>query len=495
MGISFSEFKSLANSCSVIPVSETVVYDAQTPLTAFYQFKDDDAFVFLEGVSSHERHNRYSYLALDPHLSVTVSQDGYAIVEDGVKSSHAGGVYDAIESVLGRFSYPESMPDFYGGLLGNLSYECVTHLESVPVADKRALGTPLAAFIMPRVVLIFDRLYHTMTIVRSVFLPEQSLTEDVLRDLYDVALEDIVRIKRRCESSTPVEPVFLLNTIDNYDTLHAKINCSKNAFLGNVNRCKRYIEDGDIFQVQISRRAQVAFEKDPFLLYRYLRNFNPSPLLVYMKLQDYSLISSSPEILVNVQDGRMDIRPIAGTRKRYSSDKDEAAIIQELLDDPKERAEHVMLVDLARNDVGRACELDSVSVNELMIIEKYAHVIHMVSDVSGQLKEKYSAVDALKFGFPAGTVTGAPKIRAMEIIAECEQDQREFYSGGVVFFDFKNNLKTALAIRSILVKDKVASTQAAAGIVADSISEMEFKESENKMRSCLSAMAQFGENS
>jgi len=489
----FDDFCRLANSYNTIPITQELVFDAHTPLTVFNQFKDEPSFVFLEGVSIHQRYGRYSYLALDPHKSICCYQDAYDVIQGDDTERFSGTVYDALEHELSLISYPEESPAFYSGIIGNLSYECLHHLDHIQAPQQRDLKTPYAAFMIPKTLLVFDTLYHKLSIVKVVFLDQSVMySEADLKRLYDDAFNDIHALKKKCSALSPVEPVFLFNDVQNYDEISYDCNVSKDDFLKGVSRCKEYIVEGDIFQVQLSRRARMPYQKDPFLLYRYLRNFNPSPLLFYIKLANYSLVGASPEILVNVADNDMTIRPIAGTRKRYSRSRSEEAIVEELLTDEKEKAEHIMLVDLARNDVGRACELDSVAVNELMIIEKYAHVIHMVSDVSGRLRQDASVVDALKYGFPAGTVTGAPKIRAMEIIAELEQEQREFYSGGVVFFDFKKNLKTALTIRSICVADDMAYTQAAAGIVADSIEEMEFKESENKMRSCLSAMSQCG---
>jgi anthranilate synthase component 1 len=491
LNLTKDHFLSLAQSHNTIPICEELVFDAHTPLAVFNQFKQEDSFVFLEGLSTHQRYGRYSYLALDPYKSLLCYENSYNVIKGDLKETFSGTVYDALETELAAIKYPDESPEFYSGIIGNLSYECLHHLDAVTPPKQRSLKTPYASFMIPKTLLVFDTLYHKLTIVRVVFL-DGRLSQEALETLYDDACNEIVRLKEKCATLPPIEPVFLFNDVQNYDDIDYTCNITKEEFLSGVTRCKKYIFEGDIFQVQLSRRASMPYQNDPFLLYRYLRNFNPSPLLFYIKLANYCLVGASPEILVNVEDNQMRIRPIAGTRKRYSRSRSEAEIIEELVTDEKEKAEHIMLVDLARNDVGRACNYDSVSVNDLMIIEKYAHVIHMVSDVSGNLREDASVVDALKYGFPAGTVTGAPKIRAMEIIAELEHEQREFYSGGVVFFDFKNNLKSALTIRSICVVDQVAYTQAAAGIVADSIEEMEFKESENKMRSCLSAMAQCG---
>lgn len=494
MPISFETFKQYAQTYNTIPIFEQLVFDAHTPLTAFYQFKDEPNYVFLEGVSPHAQHGRFSYLGLDPELTCECFSHDYKLTKNKTVTQHKGTTFDALNHLLNHYTYPPDCPDYFTGILGNLSYECIHHYETIAKPPIRELNTPDAAFMIPKTMLIFDKLYHTLTICITTFLdPKTNLNDTHLTPIYNQAITQLNKIKQKCMNPTTISPAILFNQIDNYDQLNYNINIDKDTFLNHVNRCKDYIEAGDIFQIQISRRASIDYSNDPFLLYRYLRNFNPSPLLFNIKLANYSLIGASPEILVNVEQNIMSIRPIAGTRKRYSRKQSESEIIEELSTDPKEKAEHIMLVDLARNDVGRACKLNSVDVKDLMIIEKYAHVIHMVSAVEGHLKPQYSAVDALKYGFPAGTVTGAPKIRAMEIIAELETQQREFYSGGVVFFDFKNNLKSALTIRSICVANGKAYTQAAGGIVADSIPEMEFKETENKMRSSLSAMAQCGD--
>jgi anthranilate synthase component I len=494
MTISKNEFHMLAKSNTGIVLSKQLVFDTSTPLSVFNRFKSEDNVVFLEGVSTHEQHGRYSYLAIDSHLSIVCEKSTYKIIKDKNETTVSGTVYDALENVLNKYKFPKDTPNFQAGILGNLTYECIEHLENIAITSNRELNTPYAAFMVPKTILVFDRFYHSVTICHSIFLDSATTyTESKLNELYSIGLKKINSVIAKIESPDKIEPTFLLNTINNYDKIDYSCNVSKDKFLDNVKKCLTYIKNGDIFQIQVSRRASIKYSNDPFHLYRYLRNFNPSPLLFNIKLANYQLIGASPEILVNVSNNTMSIRPIAGTRKRYSSTKSEAEIIRELQTDEKEKAEHIMLVDLARNDVGRACACDSVKVNQLMGIEKYAHVIHMVSDVSGTLKPNLTSVDALKYGFPAGTVTGTPKIRAMEIIAELESVHREFYSGGVVFFDFNRNLKTALSIRTICIKDKIAYTQAAGGVVADSIPEMEFKETENKMRSSLSAMAQFGD--
>ena len=488
--LNLETFSSLLKSQPLVSLSKTIVLDAETPVTVLYRFLNDGDFVFLEGISEQVKHDRFSYLGLNPYLTITCNDDSFELKYDnGTVVTETGNVYTFLESLMEKYrlSLSEHNSPFQSGILGNICYEYFTHLEDVKLPKERSMGLPWAKFIVPRTMLVFDNLYNRVTVVENTFSESISSSEIAYEEAQ--ARLDMTLNKLRKPLTQEILP--LPNDIDPYDVIDHEINVSQETFEKNIAVCKDYISAGDIFQIQVSRRSIVPFENDPILLYRYLRNYNPSPLLYYLKFDDFALIGASPEILVNVEDRKMVIRPLAGTRKRYSKEKTESEICEELVTNEKEIAEHIMLVDLARNDIGRACELGSVKVTELMSTEKYTHVIHMVSEVEGQLREECGPIDALKFGYPAGTVTGTPKIRAMEIISELETDQREFYSGGVIFLDFTGDLKSALAIRSIAVKDGVAYTQAAAGIVADSVPEDEFKETKNKMRSCLSAMHQF----
>ncbi len=493
MVISREDFISLCSTQSVVSFSETMVLDMETPVTVLSRLKDYPDLVLLEGISEQVKHDRYSYIGFDAYLKITCHASFYALnFKSGKTSTATGNFYDFLEGIMARYSLAKgSQAPFSCGLMGSMSYECVSYLESIPLPQKRSLNTPLATFIVPHFVIIFDNLTHQVSVYRNCF------TEDVAPSdygaLYDANLKDLQSVLGLLLAplSHAISP--LDDLIGNYDVLKGEASVDEATFKSQVQRCQEYIKAGDIFQIQVSRRVSLPFTGDPFDLYRYVRNYNPSPLLFYLKFGDVYLMGASPEILVTCMDRKMVIRPLAGTRKRYSKDKTESEIIQELIHDPKEIAEHIMLVDLARNDIARACELGSVKVTELMNTEKYTHVIHMVSEVEGHLTPESTAVDALKYGFPAGTVTGTPKIRAMEIISELEVEQREFYSGGVVFLDFQGDLKSALTIRSMLVTDGRVYTQSAAGIVADSIPEMEFKETNNKMRSCLSAMMQLSD--
>ena len=466
-----------------------MVMDYFTPISVIAGFLSEPAFVFLESISENHKHDRFSYFGFDPFLTIEGHHNGvFLIYSDGRREEREQTIYDCLNELTDHYALTDN-PDslFSSGIMGTLSYECAQFCESVQVPEKRSLSTPIASFIIPRKLLIFDNLFNTLTLVCNVFQDDAIGQTQEAR--YETAVSELNALETRVAAKVEIQP--LGDLVDPFEPICSTCSTGKADFLEKIERAKTYIREGDIFQVQISRRVSIEVDADPFMLYRYLRYQNPSPFLFYIKLNDMHLLGASPELLVDVEDRTMTIRPIAGTRKRFSKHRSESEIIDELINDEKEKAEHVMLVDLARHDIGRSCEYGSVRVEELMIIEKYSHVIHMVSDVKGHLRDNYSAIDALKFGFPAGTVSGAPKIRAMEIITELEDCQREFYSGGVIFADFRGNLKSTLTIRALLVKDSVAYTQAAAGVVADSIPEMEYKETENKMRACLSAMHKF----
>lgn len=493
LNISKQQFIEQYSTEKVVSVNRKIVLDVATPVSVMHRFLDERYFVFLESISEHTKYDRFSFFAFDPYIVLNAYPDKITEeYEDGHIETVKENLYDYLDTLLKKYHYKsDSMQPFQAGILGYMSYECVQYLENINFPAERELDTPLATFIMPKFVLIFDNLFNTLTLVRNVYT-DRHQTEDASA-LYDTVLQQLDQLEKKI--FTPLKSVILpFELIDRNVNIPYHCNVDEKSFMSQVEKCKQYIKDGDIFQIQVSRRCHIDLVEDDLnkvMLYRYLRYQNPSPFLFYLKLLEDAFIGASPEILVNVDDRVMTIRPIAGTRKRFSNSRSEKEIEQELINDEKEKAEHIMLVDLARHEIGHACKYGSVNVNELMVVEKYSHVIHMVSDVTGELKDSKSAIDALKYGFPAGTVTGAPKIRAMEIISELETKQREFYSGGIIFLDFLGNLKSALTIRSMYVKNNRAYTQAAAGIVADSIPEMEYKETENKLRSCLSAMHKF----
>ncbi|RAP34469.1 hypothetical protein DID77_00820 [Candidatus Marinamargulisbacteria bacterium SCGC AG-439-L15] len=482
------DFTQTIQTQKVVSLYKQVVMDTETALATLLKFSDHSHFVFFESISANIKHDRFSYFGFDPHVKIICLADKIILAyASGKTQTITENLYDFLNTLCKDYQVPHNKDEkFYCGLMGYMSYECMSFLEDIPLSKKRDLNMPFAEFILPRNMIIIDNLFNTVSIVRNVF---QDPSVSNLDDYYDSEVSKLnTVITTLLNPPTKSYPPIDTQLSQDIDPSTYDCNFNKEEFIRKTKQCKEYIKKGDIFQIQVSRRVKTKLHEDPSTLYRQLRNHNPSPFLFYLRFEESHLMGASPEILVGVSDNKMTIRPLAGTRKRFSSHRTEQEIEDELLSDEKERAEHIMLVDLARNDIGRACEIGSVHVNELMSIEKYRHVIHMASEVEGTLKPNCTAIDALKYGFPAGTVSGTPKIRAMEIISELESIQREFYSGGVIFIDFQNNLKSSLIIRSMYAKNGHVYTQAAAGIVADSIPELEYKETENKMRACLKVM-------
>ncbi|UJF34230.1 anthranilate synthase component I family protein [Paenibacillus hexagrammi] len=489
------EFINCAQRATVVPLSEKLILDGETPISLIYRFLDKPDLFMLEGIIGSQKHDRFSYLGFDSYMTVVCYEDHVEIQYDnGEKEIRTGNLFDILQQLKKRYqAVTDSTEKYQNGLIGFLTYECVQFVENVSFPQSRELETPLARFVAPRNLVVIDNLDRSVSVIRNVFIEETkqgSLEETYHRE--QMKLQQLVQ-----EVLAPLEehvPLLTKQAVgpEPHETVS---NTSREEFIRNALACKEYISSGDIFQVQISRRNRMLLQAEPIEIYRQLRHLNPSPFMFFIKFDGCFLIGASPELLVKVENGLVYHRPIAGTRKRHSATRTEAEIVQELLQDEKEIAEHVMLVDLARNDMGRVCKPGTIHVDELMGTEFYSHVIHMVSNVQGRLQEGQDAIDALRTSFPAGTVTGAPKIRAMEIITEMEKVQREFYSGGILFLDFQGNLKCALTIRTIFVKDDYCYTQAAAGMVADSVPEHEYAETENKMKACLQAMSMKKRNS
>jgi anthranilate synthase component 1 len=477
-------FQSLSQTYNVISIQKKVLLDTETPISIYRRFEHYDEIFLLE---SSPGHDRYSYIGFDNYKTITC-HDSHVEISTGVDnevSRESGNVFEILERLNKRYqSPPDDINKYTNGIVGFLTYECVQYIEKIQFPPKRTLELPMAKFILPRNIIVLDHLDHSITVVRNVFLEEGDAGSELVYDKECSALLEVMD-----KLLQPLATVESLEFADDDQMAELTTNITRDVYLHNSSTCKEYICDGDIFQIQLSRRISTAYTGSTFDLYRYLRHINPSPFMFFIKFKEECLVGASPELLVKVEDHKMYLRPIAGTRKRNSSDRPESEIIHELKNDPKEKAEHIMLVDLARNEVARVCKAGSVRVTELMGIEKYSHVIHMVSYVEGEMQDQYDSLDALKSSFPAGTVTGAPKIRAMEIISELETEQREFYAGGILFMDFQGNLKSSITIRSMLVKDGKIHTQAAAGTVYDSIPEMEYLETENKMKACLTTMS------
>lgn len=480
--LNFIEFQKLASKGNVIPVYSCFVADLLTPVSAFLRLQtvSEKAFL-LESVEGGEKTARYSFLGCQPFSTIRYSEN---IIEEecnGERKSFEGNIFDYLKLLFQKYKpvRDSGLPRFTGGAVGFFGYETVRLLEEIPKNKSDGLELPEALWMLFDTVLVFDHLTHQIYIITNVFLNDN---EESLRFKYDEACEKIEFTKNTLEKEIQIIKNNVSNSFDIYS------NLTKGEFCQAVSKAKEYIETGEIFQVVLSQRFHKEIDVTPLNIYRALRVINPSPYLYFLKIEDMSIIGSSPELLVRVEDGTVDVRPIAGTRPRGKDEEEDQRLMQELRKDEKERAEHIMLVDLGRNDVGRVSQYGSVEVTELMTIEKYSHVMHLVSNVRGRLKPELRAIDALKACFPAGTVSGAPKIRAMEIISELEPINRGVYAGALGYLDFCGNLDTCIAIRTIVTKGKQAFFQAGAGIVADSIPEREFNETLEKASALKAAI-------
>lgn len=477
------EYLRLSKDYSVVPVFWEVAADLETPIAAFKKVAAGPAYL-LESVSGGEFLGRYSFIGLEPFLIFRAKGNCGRISGEGPEQHFTGSPLKALAALLAALRGPHlpCLPRFYGGGVGYFGYDLVRHLERLPVQAVDDLELDDCHLIFTRVVLIFDHVKHRLTVVvntRPGDNPERSYRE---------AEEKIGAVLAAL--SRPVELAREINL--SVTPARVVANMEKEEFLTAVRRAKEYIRAGDILQVVLSQRFARDFSGDPLQVYRRLRMINPSPYLFYLDLGDPVIVGSSPEMLIRVEEGVVQTRPIAGTRPRGENAAADEALAVELLNDPKERAEHVMLVDLSRNDLGRVCLPGTVRVPEFMVIEKYSHVMHIVSAVEGRLAPEYSALDALAASFPAGTVSGAPKVRAMEIIEELEPVRRGIYAGAIGYLSFTGNLDTCIAIRTIVICKGKAYVQAGAGIVADSDPEREYAETLNKAQALLTTLGAAG---
>jgi anthranilate synthase component I len=481
------EFIKLAKRGNVIPVYREISADFDTPLSAFLKIDDKRHSFLFESVEGGEKIGRYSFLGSNPRSVIESKGKRFSITgqKDTVVLSNANP-FDEIAKFMKKFCFVEvkGLPRFCGGLIGYIGYDAVRFIEKIPDTCKPELNLPDIRLMLTDTLLVFDRVSHTIKVVSNAFINQNSKIS-ALR-AYNAAVRDIEGLIGTIEKPLkhnlgPVEKA------RNADKI--KSNLSKNDFKNNVLKAKKYIKAGDIIQVVLSQRFHADFNGDPINIYRALRSINPSPYMFYISFKDFKLIGSSPEIMVRGEKGIAQVRPIAGTRPRGKDERQDITFEKSLLNDKKELAEHLMLVDLGRNDLGRVCKPGSVKVNDFMVIERYSHVMHIVSDCTGKLLPKADAIALLKASFPAGTVAGAPKIRAMEIIDELEGARRGPYAGCVGYISFSGNLDTCITIRTILLKGNKAYVQAGAGIVADSIPEKEYQETVNKAKGMFRAIA------
>ena len=482
---SFKEFCLLTKQGNLIPVYQELLMDLETPLSFFKRLERDRYAFLLESVEGSERWARYSFLGTRPYLVFKSRGKEIDIIEDGKKKSlTADSPLQVLEGLLKdvRPVRVEGVPPFFGGALGYVAYDAVEQFHDIPNTKKDPLGMPEIFFIFVQTLVAFDNLKHTIKVIDNVRLNGSAN----LRDAYN---KSIARI-RKLVSSLEKKPKGMEARDLSQTGRERKIrsNLTPQAFQSAVRKAKDYIEAGDIIQVVLCQKLETETQADPFEIYRALRFINPSPYMYYLELEGLRVIGSSPETMVRLTDKTIELRPIAGTRRRGSTPAEEKELEADLLADPKEKAEHIMLVDLGRNDVGRVAEIGSVEVNELMAVERYSHVIHLVSNVRGRLATAKSPFDLFVSAFPAGTVSGAPKIRAMQIISELEPEKRGLYAGAIGYFSFNGNLDTCIVIRTILMQGRKAFIHAGAGIVADSDPEKEYQETLNKARAMLKAI-------
>ncbi|GBD44732.1 Anthranilate synthase component 1 [bacterium HR40] len=464
----------------------SLVADLDTPVSAYLKLAEGHPWSFLfESVEKGAVRGRYSIIGLAPDLvwrcrGERAWLNRSPLVDPGAFEPEPLPALASLRALIdrSRFQLPADLPPMAAGLFGHMAYDMVRLVERLPDTRPDPLGLPDAVFLRPTIVAIFDDILDRVTLVTPVW-PKAGIAG---AEAYRLAAERLARALADFSRSVGHSGFFAPGPPPEPEP-----NMSREQFHAMVRRAKEYIRAGDVFQVVLSQRFRLPFRLPAFALYRALRRLNPSPYLFFLDLGDYALVGSSPETLVKVQGGIVTIRPIAGTRRRGASRAEDEALAAELLADPKERAEHLMLLDLGRNDVGRVAEIGSVRVTERMVVEYYSHVIHIVSNVEGRLRSDRTALDALLAGFPAGTVSGAPKIRAMEIIEELEPERRGFYAGAVGYFGAGGDMDTCIALRTALVCGGRVYVQAGAGIVADSDPEAEYQESWNKARALIRA--------
>jgi anthranilate synthase component 1 len=477
-----SEFIRLSKKGNLIPVYREIVADMETPVSAYRKIESDTSFL-LESVEGGKTIARYSFLGSNPILTFKSKGTSIEIVDKGKKRSVEGKPLDVLKELLSKYKpvRDPSLPRFHGGFVGFIGYDVVRFIERIPDDNPDDLKLPDMYFLLTDTILAFDHVKRKILVISNAFVDGDP------GGAYDKATAKVEKLVKMIEK--PLRPSDVETELpESPKKLKVESNVTKDKFESMVEKAKKYIRAGDVIQAVLSQRLETKIDVEPFNVYRVLRTINPSPYMYYLKFGDMKLIGSSPEVMVRLERGTATVRPIAGTRPRGADDDDDKRLERELLADKKECAEHLMLVDLGRNDLGRVCKYGTVKTTELMTIERYSHVMHIVSNVTGTIQKGKDAFDLFKASFPAGTVTGAPKVRAMEIVDELEGTRRGPYAGAVGYFSFSGDLDTCITIRTIVLKGKKAYVQAGAGIVADSIPEKEYKETLNKARALLRAI-------
>ncbi len=478
----YKTFHTLAAQGNLIPVYREIMADLDTPVTAFKKIDDGRYSFLLESIEGGEKWARYTFLGSNPAVVIRSGDGAVEIVAEGtVRREETTDPLGFVRDYLQRYQpvLLDGIPRFFGGAVGYLGYDMVRHFERLPSTKPAAIGAYDSYFIITDTMVIFDNVSQKIKVVSNAHLdgdmsPEQAYAEATAK--IDAL---IAKLKAPLPLTTP-QPAT--------GRVAFTSNISRETFEAAVERAKEYVRGGDIIQVVLSQRFSGELTVDPLDIYRVLRTLNPSPYMFFLRLDDTLVVGASPEVMVRREGERVELRPIAGTRPRGATPELDSALAEELLADPKERAEHVMLVDLGRNDLGRVCKTGTVKVSELMVVERYSHVMHIVSNVQGELAPGKDAFDVVRATFPAGTLSGAPKVRAMEIIDELEPLRREIYGGAVGYFSFSGNMDMAIAIRTLVIKDNKVHLQAGAGIVADSDPAAEYQETVNKAMAVVKAI-------
>ena len=484
---SYEQFLENLKRGNLVPVWEEFLADYDTPVSVFKKIDSSDYSFLFESVEGGDKWARYSFLGIDPSIVLRSKGRNVEIIRsDGESETLTGDPILVLRDLLSLYKpvFSEELPRFHGGAVGYFGYDMVRFIENIPDTSPDELGLWDSIYMVMDTVLAFDNVTSKVKIISNAYVPD---INDA-REQYEKSLAKIAELKDRLRNSVVATFSDNLSPDDTEEEFKLESNFEPAQFKEAVLRTKEYIKSGDIIQAVISQRWKTDLRVDPFDLYRALRILNPSPYMFYLRMGDEILTGSSPEVMVRVEGKRIASRPIAGTRPRGKTVSEDDGLADELIADPKERAEHIMLVDLARNDLGRVSETGSVRVDEFMIVERYSHVMHIVSNVTALLAEGADAFDVIKATFPAGTLSGAPKVRAMEIIEETEPGTRGAYGGCVCYFGFSGNMDSCITIRTFVIKDGKIYIQAGAGIVADSNPETEYQETVNKVKALVKSV-------
>ena len=485
ISLSLENFKRELKGANLIPIFKEIELDYDNPLSILKKISKNKYCFLLESSSGSEKWSRFSFMGFNPKMIFSSYDEKIKIIHNGKKEKQEyGNPFEKLRAIMSQFKAAKvkNLPRFYGGLVGFFSYEIISQIENLPKPRYYDTKFPDCCFMLTDSVVIFDNISKSAKIVINVHIKNKNN----YKKYYNDALKNINKIEKLLKSS--IQNPYQEKKVKNNAKYNIKSNFKRSDFLKSVKKIKKYIKQGDVIQTVISQRWSTIYEGNPINLYRALRLLNPSPYMFYIKMDKSYIIGASPEVLVRVENNQVESRPIAGTRPRGTDELQDKFYEKDLLADPKELAEHIMLVDLARNDISKVCNFGSVEVSEMMTIERYSHVMHIVSHVKGRLKANKDAFDVFKACFPAGTLSGAPKIRAMEIINELEPNSRGPYGGSVGYFGFSGNMDMSITIRSFHLEHKKLYFQAGAGIVADSKPINEFYETKNKSQAMLNAI-------